>query len=256
MSQHTDSPAGENRSSSANSPVYRDGDVSVFMNTRNIKTGPKAGTSYEVFTYVKGTQETGGAWRCDVPAQIEGYMLQNTNGGSDVVQLVEGQQVLARVMGQNAPYAILLAGVGLVENTVGDRTYRRLEVVSALAYTAENNPNRVQSFMIRSREANGDESSTRNLKCYTAIPAEGTGEKFGSKTVWVRLGIADAIAARDAVAKGLPYAEVRDDGIKLELVGIEQVENAKTPQSLLKFKATPVQQEQEQAPARSAGRGR
>lgn len=255
MSKHTESPTGENRSS-ANSPVYRDGDVSVFMNTRTIKTGENAGKSYEVFTYVKGTAETGGPWRCDVPAQIEGYMLQNTNGGSDVVQLVEGEQVLARVMGNNGPYAILLAGVGVAEHTVGDRIYRRLEVVSALAYTAENNPNRVQSFLIRSLDEKGEESAKRDLKCYTAIPAEGTGEKFGTKTEWVRIGIADAIAARDAVGKGQPYAEVRDDGIKLELVGIEQVENAKTPQSLMKFKATLPVQQQSQSSARPAGRGR
>lgn len=231
MKQNTESEGSRN-----SSPVYRQGDVSVFLNTRTIKKGPNAGKTYDVFTYVRGTAETGGQWRCDVPAEIEGYLLQNTNGGSDVVDLIDGKQVLARVMGsKNEPYAILIAGTSLHENTVEDRVYRRLEVVSALAYC--NEANRVESFMIRSREQDGKESNTRNLKCYSAILAEGTGDKHKTPPVWVRITVAEAIAARDAVAKGQPYSVTRHDGVRLELVGMEAVEKSKTPQTLMKFRA-------------------
>jgi hypothetical protein len=226
------------------SPVYLQGDVSVFLNTRNIRKGPNAGTSFDVFTYIRGTAETGGQWRCDVPAQIEGYLLQNTNGGSDVVDLIDGKQVLARVIGKGEPYAILIAGTGLHETNVENQVYRRLDVVSALAYC--NETNRVESFMIRSREPDGSESKFRNLKCYSAILAEGTGEKHKTRPVWVRITVADAITARDAVAKGKPYFVTRDDGVRLELVGMESVEKSKTPQILMKFRAFAGTRQQQQ----------
>jgi hypothetical protein len=235
-------------SSESNKPVWSQGEVSVFLNTREIKHGEKAGDRYEIFTHSE-KQRDGTYVRTDVPAKVSGYELRNDNGGSDVAALMNmalgrdgGYEVVGQALSRNGSvYTVILAPLGIEETQQGDKTYRRLLVEAALAYTAEpkegQQRGRIESFMVRSRNADGSLSKESDLKTYAAVRVEGTGREYNTDAKWVNITVSDMIEVREAIAKGEPFAINKGD-FRLELAGLESIEKSKTPQKLVKFRAT------------------
>lgn len=230
---------------SPNKPVYHGGeDVNptlVFLDTRTVRTGERAGESYDVFNYVKGDE------RITVPVRVGGYNLENgmtrDEKYSDVVRLVEGDELVvwARSRAGN-DYPLILAPIGIKETQSEKdpaKVFKTLQVVAALAEFAQdagpNTPPR--AFIIPSIDDQGVESETRDLKCYRSVG----GKDAAGKKHYVPLRVSDALRARDALAKGQPFS-FEHEGFTVSLDGVEQVLKSKTPMRLLRFKAEPSAQ--------------
>ncbi|AHF94953.1 hypothetical protein OPIT5_00015 (plasmid) [Opitutaceae bacterium TAV5] len=159
---------------------------------------------------------------------------------SDVVDLVNGRELVVWGRGANGEYPMILAPVGTKERIHDGKTYKNLQVVAALAEFARGADPRKdvpRAFLINSIE-DGKLSETRNVKCYRCVSAKHP----GSRSVYLPIRVENAVEAVRSLASGKPYSFELDD-FRISLEGIDIVPAKAGPVKVLRFRAESLQQE-------------
>ena len=223
--QQADKPKGQ-------APVYKDGDLALFLNVREVKQGERAGTTYEVYTAVKGQQGQAPDFRVDISKRVAGYDLTP----SEAAAIALGHEIVVERESKNTSidpdtgeekaktYLQVFGPLPLVENKVGDKIYTRLPVGHGFAHFSKpENPDdqpEFLSFTVNALKPDGTEDrDSKGLETYRFV-----GPKTNSIKVWV----ADAYAARAAISKGETYA-IELQGVSVPLKGAEPSKRANGP---------------------------
>lgn len=246
------------KKSTGNKPVYKDGEIAVFLNTRNRTTGERAGESFEVFTYVRG--EGTSAHRIDVDAEIAGYKLQNSNTErrqfSDVVDLVHRGQILVEAPKKaGGTYPLIIAALPVKEKEAGEKKFRSLPLVTATPIWSKDDREGEEikrgsepiGFKIKSRMPDRKLSEHFDVSCFCTTNVKGIGR--------VEITVADAIAARDALAEGKTHSFERD-GIVVTGVGIKPVANSTNGLKTFEWKLEKAASNDSPLPGRGQQQGR
>lgn len=264
---------------SGNKPVYKDGDVAVFLNTRTPKTGPHAGETREVFSYVRG--EGADAYRVDVPTTIMDYELRNSQRGSDVVALVEGvgqQPLEVFAPGKKGSYPVSILPVSIRENVVGDKTFRDLEYAVAFPQFSKASKNedgslkpdaRPYGYLIEPLGEDGKvaKGAKKSLFCPAFVTDKPKDAPKGTKANSATITPFQMLEARAALAANEPYS-FEANGSVVTLKGAqarvftktaaegEAAQTQDSGQTELTFTIAPAARNSAPLPGRSSSAGR